>query len=47
MAHLEDLAPGSVVRGAFSNSPVTVLTTKWIGTVAVELVYKEPSMENG
>src|SRR5262249_1348429 len=42
MARLEDLTQGTSVKGILPDSLVTVIDAKWIGTVAVELTYKDP-----
>lgn len=41
MAQLEELTRGSVVKGVFPDGFVTVIDTKWIGSVAIELTYKD------
>ncbi|MGB9623959.1 MAG: helicase-related protein [Phycisphaerae bacterium] len=41
MARLEDLTRGASVRGILPDGLVTVVDVKWIGTVAVELTYKD------
>src|SRR3972149_747225 len=43
MCRLEDLTPGTVVRGILPDCLVTVVTTQWFGTEALELTYKDPS----
>src|SRR6266540_880513 len=43
MARLEDLTRGAAVKGILPDSLVTVVDVKWIGTVAVELTYKDAS----
>src|SRR4051795_11863457 len=43
MARLEDLTRGAAVKGILPDSLVTVVDVKWIGTVAVELTYKDPA----
>jgi superfamily II DNA or RNA helicase len=43
MAHLEDLIRGASVRGVLPDALVSVVDVKWIGTVAIELTYKEAS----
>ena len=37
---LEELTRGSVVKGVLPDGFVTVIDTKWIGSVAIELTYK-------
>jgi superfamily II DNA or RNA helicase len=41
MAKLEELTRGASVRGVLPDGLVSVVDTKWIGTVAVELTYKD------
>ena len=41
MIRLEDLTCGASVKGILPDSLVTVIDVKWIGTVAVELTYKD------
>ena len=41
MAHLEELTRGSAVKGILPDGLVTVVDVKWIGTVAVEVTYKD------
>lgn len=41
MARLEDLTPGTVVRGVLLEQLVTVVQARWIGNVAIELTYKD------
>jgi Domain of unknown function (DUF3883) len=41
MAPLENLTRGTSVKGILPNGLVTVIDVKWIGTVAVELTYKD------
>src|SRR5262245_3248308 len=41
MARLEDLTRGASVQGILSDGLVTVIDVKWIGTVAVELTFKD------
>jgi hypothetical protein len=41
MARLEELTKGASVKGILPDSLVTVIDVKWIGTVAVELTYKD------
>jgi hypothetical protein len=43
MSQLEDLTKGSSVKGALSDGLVNVVDVKSIGTVAVELTYKDAS----
>lgn len=42
MAKLEDLTPGSAIRGILPDSLVTVVTVQWFGSEALELTYKSP-----
>src|SRR5437870_8633457 len=41
MARLEDLTRGASVKGVLPDRFVTLVDVKWIGTVAVELTYKD------
>lgn len=41
MAKLEELTRGASVKGIVPNDLVTVVDAKWIGSVAVELTYKD------
>ncbi|MFH1924287.1 MAG: helicase-related protein [Planctomycetota bacterium] len=41
MSRLEDLTRGASVKGVLPDGMVTVVDVKWIGTVAVELTYKD------
>ncbi|MDA1220296.1 MAG: SNF2-related protein, partial [Chloroflexi bacterium] len=41
MSKLEDLQPGAAVRGILPDSLVSVITTTWYGTEALELTYKD------
>src|SRR5437868_2543266 len=41
MAQLEHLTRGASVKGILPNALVSVIDVKWIGTVAVELTYKD------
>lgn len=41
MTRLEELTRGASVRGILPDGLVTVVDVKWIGTVAVELTYKD------
>ncbi len=43
MSELEELAPGASVRGILPDCLVTVVTTEWFGTNALELTYKTPA----
>jgi superfamily II DNA or RNA helicase len=43
VARLEDLTPGTLVRGILANSTVTVVSALWHGSSVVELTYKGPS----
>ena len=40
---LEELQPQCVVRGVYSDSPVTVVSVQWYGSDALELTYKTSS----
>ena len=41
MARLEELKRGAVVKGILPDAFVTVVDVKWIGSVAIELTYKD------
>src|SRR5687767_7178673 len=41
MARLEELTRGAAVKGVLPDGVVSVVDVKWIGTVAVELTYKD------
>lgn len=41
MATLEELTRGAVVKGILPDGFVTVIDVKWIGSVAIELTYKD------
>lgn len=41
MGQLEDITRGATVNGILPNGFVTVLDVKWIGTVAIEVTYKD------
>jgi superfamily II DNA or RNA helicase len=41
MASLEDIARGSSMRGISPEGVVTVLDVKWLGTVAIEVTFKD------
>src|SRR4051812_35427735 len=41
MAHLEEITRGSSIRGILPEGLVTVLDVKWLGTVALEVTYKD------
>ncbi len=47
MARLEDLTRGAVVRGILPDGFVTVIDIRWIGSVAVELTYKDSAGQLG
>jgi SNF2 family DNA or RNA helicase len=40
MSRLEDLTPGTALRGIIPDSLVTVVSTQWFGSEALELTYK-------
>jgi hypothetical protein len=41
MARLEEIVRGATVKGVLPDGFVTVVDVSWIGTVAVELTYKD------
>lgn len=43
MSRPEDLTKGTSIKGVLPDGLVTVVDVKWIGTVAVELTYKDAS----
>ena len=43
MATLEELTPGTVIRGLLPDALATIVSVKWIGGMAVEVVHKDPS----
>ncbi len=47
MAKLEDITRGSVVKGILPDGFVTVVDVSWIGTVAIELTYKDSAGKLG
>src|SRR5262249_55937708 len=47
MARLEELTRGAAVKGVLADGLVTVVDLKWIGTVAVELTYKDAAGQLG
>src|SRR5579871_6471015 len=47
MARLEELTRGASVKGILSDGLVTVLDAKWIGSLAVELTYKNAAGDLG
>ena len=42
MTALEDITPGSMVRGVVPGQPVQVVSIDWIGDQAINLVYRDP-----
>ena len=43
MAALQELTPGTLVRGVISDGPIEVVNVRWFGNSAVELTYKVPA----
>lgn len=43
MTRLEDLTPNTAIRGIIPNQTVTVVSTQWYGSEALELTYKDPT----
>jgi len=41
MTRLEELVPGSIVMGMLPTEPITVVSTNWVGSNAIELFYKD------
>ena len=40
MAQLEELTPGTIIKGILPNQHVTVIAATWLGTAGIELTYK-------
>ena len=40
MARLEELTPGTIIKGILPNQHVTVIAATWLGTAGIELTYK-------
>ncbi len=47
MARLEELTRGASVKGILTDALVTVVDVKWVGTLAVELTYKDAAGQLG
>ncbi len=47
MAQLEDITRGATIKGILPDALVSVVDVKWIGTVAVEVTYKDASGQLG
>ena len=47
MSSLEDLKPGTAVRGVLPDSSVTVVTAQWNGTDVLTLTYRTPTGQLG
>lgn len=47
MAQLEDIVRGATVKGILPDGFVTVVDVKWIGSIAVELTYKDSQGQVG
>ena len=47
MTKLDDLTPNAAVKGILPDCMVTVVSVKWFGTDAVELMYKDPGGKPG
>jgi hypothetical protein len=41
LARLEDLTPGSSIKGILPDNLVTVISAKWHGSSVIELTYKD------
>jgi hypothetical protein len=39
---LEEILPNATVRGILPDSVITVVSTQWFGSEALELTYKDP-----
>lgn len=46
-ARLDDLVPGTVVRGLVAGEPVTVVAAEWHGAGAMTLTYRRATGEVG
>lgn len=42
MTALEDIQPDAAVRGIVADHPVRIVSVEWIGTQAINLVYRQP-----
>ena len=40
---LEDISPGAMVRGVVPDQPVQVVSVEWIGSQAINLVFRDPN----
>ena len=40
MAQLEELTPGTIIKGILPNQHVTVIAATWLGTAGIELTYR-------
>ena len=40
MARLEELTPGTIIKGILPNQHVTVIAATWLGTAGIELTYR-------
>ena len=47
MAQLEDITRGASVRGILPDGLVSIVDVKWIGTVAIEVTYKDAAGKLG
>src|SRR5438105_807005 len=47
MARLEELSRGASVKGILTDGLVTVVDVKWVGTLAIELTYKDAAGQLG
>lgn len=43
MAKLEELRPGSIVRGLIPHQDVEIISTKWYGNTAIDITYRDGS----
>jgi len=41
MSRLEEVTPGAAIKGILTDSLVTVVSTQWFGSEALELTYKD------
>lgn len=41
MARLEELTPGTSVKGVLTDQIVTVVQVRWIGSATLEVTYKD------
>ena len=47
MAQLEEITRGATIGGILPDGLVTVVDVKWVGTIAIEVTYKDASGQLG